>query len=77
MCMTRRTTIELDEGLLARARLALGTTTMRSTVEAALRRCIDEQQAVEDRRRAARADYVARLAERADLDVLASDQMWS
>lgn len=74
--MTRRTTIELDEALLARAQLVLGTTTMRSTVEEALRRSIDGQQQAEEQRQAARADYVARLAERADLDVLASDQMW-
>lgn len=74
--MTRRTTIELDETLLSRAQLALGTTTMRSTVEAALRHAVDAQHEVEDRRRVAREDYLARLAERADLDVLASDQMW-
>ena len=39
--MARRTTIELDEALLDRAMQALGCTTMRATIEEALRRAVD------------------------------------
>lgn len=74
--MIRRTTIEIDEGLLDRAMAALGCTTMRATVEEALRRAADlaADQAV--RRAADQNSYLDRLGTRADLDVLASDQMW-
>jgi Arc/MetJ family transcription regulator len=74
--MIRRTTIEIDEELLARAQAALGCSTMRATVEEALRRAAEI--ADEERERLAKAQrrYFDSLATRADLDVLASDEMW-
>ena len=39
--MAKRTTIEIDEHLLARAKRALGAPTTRATVEEALRRAAD------------------------------------
>jgi Arc/MetJ family transcription regulator len=74
--MTRRTTIEIDENLLERARVALGCTTMRATVEEALRQASDGVAAELDRRTLAQKGYLERLATRADLRLLASDQMW-
>jgi len=74
--MTRRTTIEIDEDLLERAMAALGCTTMRATVEEALRQASDGAAAELDRRALAQKGYLERLATRADLRVLASDEMW-
>ncbi|MGI8983605.1 MAG: type II toxin-antitoxin system VapB family antitoxin [Acidimicrobiales bacterium] len=74
--MVRRTTIEIDEELLARAKLALGEKTTRATVEEALRRAADAAEEEFARRRARQLDYLRRLGEWADLDVLASDEMW-
>jgi Arc/MetJ family transcription regulator len=74
--MTRRTTIELDEHLLARAQRALGSPTVRATVEEALRRAAEaaegrQQEQLERQRR-----YFERLGLHADLRVLASEEMW-
>ena len=74
--MTRRTTIEIDEDLLDRAMVALGCTTMRATVEEALRRAGDLAVDEATRRAAAQNTYLDRLEGRADLGVLASDEMW-
>jgi len=74
--MTRRTTIEIDEALLDRAMDALGCTTMRSTVEEALHRGADTATDQSERLAAARNGYLDRLAIRAELGVLASDEMW-
>ncbi len=74
--MVRRTTIELDEDLVAGARRALGTTTMRSTVEEALRQVIERAPDIERQRRDAQMEFLATLGDRLDLDVLASDEMW-
>ncbi len=72
----RRTTIELDEELLAQAQRILGQSTMRSTVEEALRRAIKDEQG-EDRARVERQrQYFDDLSKHIDLDVLASDEMW-
>ena len=74
--MKRRTTIEIDDDLLARARRALGSTTTRATVEEALRRAAD---AVEDERRervAGQRAYLERLPLRTDVERLTSDEMW-
>ena len=76
MHMIRRTTIELDDDLLARARRALGQATARATVEEALRQAVER---VEDRdavRRESQMRYFETLGEHVDLDVLASDKMW-
>ena len=74
--MKRRTTIEIDDDLLARARRALGSTTTRATVEEALRRAAD---AVEDECRervAGQRAYLERLPLRTDVERLTSDEMW-
>jgi Arc/MetJ family transcription regulator len=74
--MIKRTTIEIDEQLLARAKKALKQPTTRATVEEALRRAADSA-AIDNRERAHRQmRYLESLKDRADLDVLASDQMW-
>lgn len=76
MYMPKRTTIELDEELLARAKRALGKGTTRATVEAALRRATEEAEGERDRRAADQVRYFERLETRADLKVLAGDEMW-
>jgi Arc/MetJ family transcription regulator len=74
--MIKRTTIEIDEDLLERAKQALGESTTRATVETALRQAADNAES-EFRERAARQRrYFESLVEHADLDVLASDEMW-
>lgn len=74
--MIKRTTIELDEQLLDRAKRVLGQPTTRATVEEALRRAT-EQAAQEHEERVARLrDYFETLPQHVDLDVLASDEMW-
>jgi Arc/MetJ family transcription regulator len=74
--MKRRTTIELDEALLARARQALGGGTTRATVEEALRRLAESAEASQDAVRARQRRYFERLGAHADLRVLDSDEMW-
>lgn len=74
--MPRRTTIELDEALLSRAKRALGLPTTRATVEEALRRAVEG--AEDDRRQRADAQlqYLHLLAQHLDVTVLASEKMW-
>jgi Arc/MetJ family transcription regulator len=74
--MKQRTTIELDEDLLKRAKRALGVKTIRATVEEALRRAVEATESETDQRAARQHGYLLELADRADLKVLASDQMW-
>lgn len=74
--MLRRTTIELDDGLLERAKRALGSTTTRATVEEALRRVVDETEAARTTRAARQRAYLSSLDERVDLPLLASERMW-
>jgi len=76
MYMPKRTTIEIDEELLARAKRALGRRTIRATVEEALRRAADQGEDQKQRRAALQRDYLERLHERADVDLLASERMW-
>lgn len=74
--MIKRTTIELDQELLLRAKRALACRTTRATVEEALRRATaDAEQAHEERAARQRASF-AELPKCLDLDVLASDEMW-
>lgn len=72
----KRTTIDLDEALVARAKQALGLTTTRATVEAALRSVVENAEA----ERTARADRqradLAVLGQHLDLDVLRGDAAW-
>jgi Arc/MetJ family transcription regulator len=74
--MIRRTTIEIDSDLLARAKAALRAGTMRATVEEALRRVADEAEAEAARRGRAQAAYLDRLESLVDLEVLGGDDMW-
>jgi Arc/MetJ family transcription regulator len=74
--MPRRTTIELDEELLARAKRALGSRTTRATVEEALRRAAEQAEGEQERRAEDQLRYLERLPARVDLDVLTSEEMW-
>jgi Arc/MetJ family transcription regulator len=74
--MVRRTTIEIDQELLARAQAALGCSTMRATVEEALRRAAEAAHEERERLAEAQGRYLDALGARVDLDVLASDEMW-
>jgi len=74
--MIKRTTIEIDQDLLERARRALGETSTRATVEEALRRAADEAGAEQKRRAANQRRYLKRLAARVDVSVLMSEEMW-
>lgn len=74
--MAKRTTIEIDEELLERAKQALGAVTTRATVEEALRRAADDADADRSSRAAKQLRYLERLAARVDVAVLASDDMW-
>lgn len=72
----KRTTIEIDEELLSRAKRALGSKTTRATVEEALRRVAVQAEGEQARRAEAQQGYLEHLPGPADLDVLASDVMW-
>jgi Arc/MetJ family transcription regulator len=74
--MKRRTTIEIDDALLARARKALGRATTRETVEEALRRAADSAEAEQRDRAARQLRLLQDLGKYLDLEVLASDEMW-
>jgi Arc/MetJ family transcription regulator len=76
MYMPRRTTIELDEELLARAKRALGRKTTRATVEEALRRAAEQAEGERERRRADQMRYLEELPQHVDFDVLMSEGMW-
>jgi Arc/MetJ family transcription regulator len=72
----KRTTIELDEELLDRAKRALGKSTTRATVEEALRRAAENAEDEHARRAERQRTFLASLGDRVDLDVLGSDDMW-
>jgi Arc/MetJ family transcription regulator len=74
--MTKRTTIEIDQDLLERAKRALGELTTRATVEEALRRAADTAEADRERRAARQRQYLEQLSRRVDVAVLASEEMW-
>jgi Arc/MetJ family transcription regulator len=74
--MIRRTTIEIDERLLARAKKALRAKTTRATVEEALRRAAEGAESAHKERAAGQSRYFKRLGTRADLTVLAAEDMW-
>jgi Arc/MetJ family transcription regulator len=73
--MLKHTTIEIDEELLTRAKRALGQPTTRATVEA-LRRAAEQAEDEQTEREARLREHLASLAERVNLEVLASDEMW-
>jgi Arc/MetJ family transcription regulator len=74
--MIKRTTIEIDQELLGRAKEALGEATTRATVEEALRRAAESVESERARRAAKQRRYLEKLGSHADLGVLASEQMW-
>jgi len=74
--MLKRTTIEIDEQLLERAQQALGSPTIRATVEEALRRAADAAEDEREARRQHQLRYLETLGEHLDLEVLRSDEMW-
>jgi Arc/MetJ family transcription regulator len=74
--MIKRTTIEIDDKLLARAKRALGRSTNRATIEEALRRVSEQAEDEHEQRAARRREYFALLATLGDMEVLASDEMW-
>lgn len=74
--MIKRTTIELDQELLDRAKQALGEPTTRGTVEAALRRAAEGIESERARRAAKQRRYFEALGSRVDLAMLASEEMW-
>ena len=74
--MKRRTTIEIDDDLLQRARQALGKGTTRATVEEALR--IAAESTRESRLTVAKRqlEVLQRLCDYADLTILETEEMW-
>ena len=74
--MIKRTTIEIDQDLLERAREALGETTTRGTVERALRLVAESTDTERARRAVNQRRYLKLLTERVDISVLASEEMW-
>jgi Arc/MetJ family transcription regulator len=74
--MIKRTTIEIDQGLLDRAREALGETTTRGTVERALRLVADSTETDRARRAVNQRRYLKQLTKRVDISVLVSEEMW-
>jgi Arc/MetJ family transcription regulator len=74
--MPKRTTVELDERLLARAKRALGSKTTRATIEEALRRAVVEVDDQQNERADRQLRYLRTLAERGDPAILASNDMW-
>jgi Arc/MetJ family transcription regulator len=74
--MSKRTTIEIDEQLLARAQRALGAKTIRATVEEALRRAADAAEEDQAARVTKQRRYLGHLTAFVDADILASQDMW-
>ena len=74
--MVRRTTIELDQDLVARAKKALGAKTTRAAVEAALRKAVEIGEGVHARRAAEQRTYLQRFRGHVDLKILNSEEMW-
>jgi Arc/MetJ family transcription regulator len=74
--MIKRTTIEIDEQLLARAKRALGRSTNRATIEEALRRAAEQAEDEHEEQVARLRAYLTSLATHVDLKVLKSDEMW-
>lgn len=75
--MKRRTTIEIDDDLLARARRVLGNQTTRATVEEALRRLADAEEDAQAGRAQKQRDFLEHLSIHADVEILATEEMWT
>jgi len=74
--MAKRTTIEIDENLLARAKRALGLRTTRATVEEALRRAAAQGEDQEADLASRQRRYLEFVSNHVDPAVLASEEMW-
>lgn len=74
--MIRRTTIELDEDLVAQARAVLGQPTVRATVEEALRRAVESENSTDRARRAGQIESLKRASRLMDEEVLLSGEAW-
>lgn len=74
--MIKRTTIDIDQDLLARAKSALGLATARATVDEALRRAAAAVAEERAERATRQLLYLRGLESLADLSQLASDRMW-
>jgi Arc/MetJ family transcription regulator len=74
--MIKRTTVEIDDDLLNRAKKALGEATARATVEEALRRATAGTETERARRAAKQRRYLEQLSLRVDVALLASEEMW-
>lgn len=74
--MIKRTTIEIDQDLLARAKRALGCETTRATVEEALRRATEHAEDQQAERAERQRRYLRTMSAHIDTDVLASEEMW-
>ena len=72
----KRTTIEIDEELLARAKRALELDTTRATVEEALRQAAERAENEFEERRKRQLALLKRLDTLGDQEVLASNAMW-
>jgi Arc/MetJ family transcription regulator len=72
----KRTTIDLDEELLGRAKRALGRDTTRATVEEALRQAVEHAEGARTDLAARQREYLEILPSKVDMDVLASEEMW-
>ena len=74
--MIRRTTIELDDELVAEARLVLGQPTIRATVEEALRRTIRSAKSIDRARRTEQIEAMKRASQLIDKQARLSGEAW-
>lgn len=74
--MIRRTTIELDDELVAKARSVLGQPTVRATVEEALRRAVQSEESTDRARRSGQIEAMKRATRLVDTQVLLSGEAW-
>lgn len=74
--MTKRTTVVIDEDLLARAKRALGAKTARATVEESLRRAVQSVERSCADRILNQKRYLHQLGAHANVGVLESGDMW-
>ena len=74
--MPRRTTIEINEALLTRAQRALGSKTIRATVEEALRQAADRAETAGAEQAERQLRFLGIVGDLVDLDVLRTEEAW-
>lgn len=74
--MIKRTTIEIDEKLLAHAKHLLALRTNRATIEESLRRVVEDEENRVAVRAKSQADYLQKLGDMVEVDILAEAEMW-